>query len=132
MNDIAGSADPVQAVMGAKTGLLETLKRDGSWVATPVSLVTADGHQYFRSYQEAAKAKRLRNFPQVRVAPCTVVGKPTGDAVTGRARLLDDAEARVAARLLRRRFPVLHGILVPLAHRLKGWTTLHYELDLDS
>jgi uncharacterized protein len=132
MNDIAGSADPIQAVMAAKTGLLETRKRDGSWVATPVSLVAADGHLYFRSYQEAGKAKRLRNFPQVRVAPCTMAAKPTGDAVTGRAHLLDDAQSRVVARLLRRRFPVMHGILVPLAHRLKGYTTLHYELDLDS
>jgi PPOX class probable F420-dependent enzyme len=132
MGETNGSTTPVRHVRAAKTVLLETRKRDGSWVATPVSLATHDGHLYFRSWNTAAKTKRLRNFPEVRVAPCTLAGKPTGNAMSGHARLLAGTDAARARRLLRRRFPVLHGVVVPLAHRLKGWTTLHYELDLDS
>jgi PPOX class probable F420-dependent enzyme len=132
MNDVAGSAARIQAVMTAKTALLETLKRDGTWVPTPVSLVAADGRLYFRSYRQASKAKRLRNFPQVRLAPCTMRGTPTGAAVTGRARLLDGEQEVLVRRLLRRRFPVMHGIAVPLTHRLKGLATQHYEIDLDT
>ena len=112
-----------------RTVLLETQRRDGMWVATPVSLVVDGTGAYFRTYDAAGKAKRLRNFPDVRVAPSTLRGRPRGPAVAARARLLDGAEADRARRLLARRFPVLHGVLVPWTHRLKGWTTLHYGLE---
>ena len=114
-----------------RTVLLETRKRDGSWVGTPVSLVVAGDHGYFRSYDVAGKAKRLRNFPAVRVAPSTMRGRPTGSAVTGTARLLTEAEAEPVRALLAAKHPWLHGRLVPALHRRKGWTTLHYELTLE-
>ncbi len=113
-----------------RTVLLETRRRDGSWVATPVSIVVADGRAYFRTYDAAGKAKRLRNFPDVRVAPSTLRGRPTGPSVAATARLLDDDEARHARALLARKYPWLHGRLVPAVHRHKGWRTLHYELEL--
>ncbi|EUA52090.1 putative f420-dependent enzyme [Mycobacterium xenopi 3993] len=46
-------------------------------------------------------------------------------------RLLEGAEYQAAARLLRRKYPLLHGVLVPLAHRLmrrKYGRTVHAEL----
>jgi uncharacterized protein len=114
-----------------KTVLLTTYKRDGSPVGTPVSIVVHDDRAYFRTYDRAWKAKRLRNNPEVEVAPSTTKGKPTGPAVHGRARLLTDAEARPVRRLLTRKYPFLHGIAVPLLHKLKRYRTLHYELTLD-
>lgn len=122
----------VGAVQSASTVLLETRKRDGTWVPTAVSLVRDGGRLYFRSYDRSGKAKRLRRDPQVRVAPSDLLGRPRGAAVPGRARLLGPSDAAHARRLLARRFPVLHGVLVPMTHRLKGWTTLHYELEIDS
>ena len=113
-----------------RTVLLETRKRDGTWVGTPVNLVVDAGRAYFRSYNASGKAKRLRNFPQVRVAPSTFRGKPTGPSVPGTARLLNDEESVRARELLAAKHPLLQGRLVPAAHRLKGWTTLHYELEL--
>ena len=47
------------------------------------------------------------------------------------ARRLDGAEYAKAARLLRQKYPILHGVLVPLAHRLmrsKYGRTTHFEL----
>jgi hypothetical protein len=111
--------------------VIETQRRDGTWVPTAVSLVADRGHLYFRTYDASGKAKRLRNFPEVRVAPATLRGRPLAPAVRGRARLLQGEEAEHARALLARRFPVLHGRLVPWMHRRKGWTTLHYELVLD-
>jgi uncharacterized protein len=113
-----------------RTVLLETRKRDGSWVGTPVSIVVAGGRAYFRTYAESGKAKRLRNFPDVRVAPSTLRGRPTGPTVAGTARLLDDVDSDRARGLLATKHPWLHGRMVPEWHRLKGWTTLHYELEL--
>jgi uncharacterized protein len=111
--------------------LLETRKRDGSWVATPVSLVVDGDRAYFKSYDASGKAKRLRNFPDVRVAPSTMRGKATGPSVAGKATLIPEPETRRIERLLARKHPILHGRLVPAMHRRKGWTTLYYELTLE-
>jgi PPOX class probable F420-dependent enzyme len=121
--DITWSTD----LADQKTILLETRKRDGTWVATPVSLAASDGHLFFRTYRQSGKAKRLRNFSEIRVAPCTFLGKPRGDAVNGRAHLLDEGQSAMTRRLLRRRHPVLHGVLVPLIHRVMRYDTQHYE-----
>ena len=116
-----------------KTVPLETRKRDGSWVGAPVSIVVDGSRAFFRSYDASGKAKRLRNFPEVRVAPSTMRGKATGPSVPGTARLLDDdGDAERARALLARKYPVLHRWLVPAMHKRKGWTTLHYELKLDA
>ena len=44
-----------------KTILLTTYKRSGDPVATPVSIAFADDRAFFRTYDKAGKAKRLRN-----------------------------------------------------------------------
>jgi PPOX class probable F420-dependent enzyme len=111
-----------------KTILLKTKKRDGTWVATPVSIVVDHDRAYVRTYDKSWKAKRLRNFPEVRFASSTFRGKPTGQELHARARLLDGEEAKTAARLLARKYPVLHGVLVPLSHKVMRTKTLHYEL----
>lgn len=111
-----------------RTVSLTTYRRDGTPVATPVSLAVEGDHAYFRTWNTAWKAKRLRHNPEVEVAPSTVTGKATGTAIRGRARLLDGEEARHAARLLAGKNKVLQRILVPAYHRLRGYRTLHYEL----
>lgn len=111
-----------------KTILLKTKKRDGTWVGTPVNIAVQGDRAYVRTYDKAWKSKRLRNFPEVRFAASTMRGRPTGPEVEARARLLEGKEARTAARLLDRKYPVMHGVLVPISHRLMRTTTLHYEL----
>jgi PPOX class probable F420-dependent enzyme len=110
---------------------LTTFRRDGTPVSTPVSIAVDGDRAVFRSYEKAGKSRRLRRDPRVEVAPSTFRGRPTGPAVRGTARLLEGADDRRAARLLRRKHPVLHGVLVPLAHRLgraKYGRTIHFEL----
>jgi uncharacterized protein len=62
----------------------------------------ADGKLYFHSEANVGKVKRIRNSPRVRVAPCTVRGKPLGPPAEGHARILapdegDKAERAIAA-----------------------------------
>ena len=116
------------SIRDAKTILLTTYKRDGTAVATPVSLAFDGERAYFRSYDKAWKTKRLRHNPAVQAAPATLRGKPTGPAIQARATLLDGEQARVAARALARRHRILQAILVPAAHRLMRYQTMHYEL----
>jgi len=116
------------AIEDAATIRLITYKRDGTGIATPVSLAWDGDRAFFRSYDKAWKTKRLRNNPQVECAAATLSGTPTGPSVPARAVLLEGPQARTAARALARRHRLLQGILVPLAHRLRGYQTMHYEL----
>jgi uncharacterized protein len=114
-----------------RTVLLTTYRRDGSPVGTPVHIVVSGAHAYFRTYDKAWKSRRLANHPEVEVAPSTFRGRPTGPAVHGRARLLGADETGPVRRLLRRKYPLRQGIAVPLAHRIRDYRTLHYELTLE-
>jgi PPOX class probable F420-dependent enzyme len=111
-----------------KTVLLTSYKRDGTPVGTPVSIAFDGERAFFRTWNKAWKVVRLRNNPEVEVAPATVRGEPTGPAVHARVRLLDGSDARVAARALARRHRLLQRWLVPVTHRLMRWRTVHYEL----
>jgi len=107
---------------------LQTRKRDGTWVDSPVNLVVEGDHAYFRTPAKASKNKRLHNFHEVRIRPCTWSGKPTGAPARATARLLSGQESAHAGELIDKRFPVVQHVGVHLAHRLMRTSTLHYEL----
>jgi PPOX class probable F420-dependent enzyme len=119
---------PLEPFARRRTALLTTFRRDGTGVDTPVTIAVEDGHAYIRTYDRAWKAKRMRNRPEVRIAPSTVAGRPRGASVPARVTLLDGPEAEHAARAIARRQPVLQGVVVPIMHRLKHYRTLHYRV----
>ena len=80
-----------------RTTLLTSFRKDGTAVATPVHVAAEDGRAFFRTWDEAWKAKRLRRNPAVELAPSTMRGRPTGTAVPARARLLEGEDAALAA-----------------------------------
>ena len=121
-------ATPLDPFVREKTILLTSYRRDGTPVATPVSIAFDGDRAFFRTWETAWKAKRLRRNPSVQIAPSTLRGEQTGPAVNARARLLTGDEAKLARRALARRHPFLHGLLVPLGHRLMRYRTVHYEL----
>lgn len=111
-----------------RTVLLTTYRRDGTPVSTPVHIALDGGRAFFRTWDTAWKAKRIRNNADVEVAPSTASGKPTGPALPARARILEGMESAQAARALARKYPNMHGWIVPLIHRLRGNKTVHFEL----
>ena len=107
---------------------LTTFRRDGTPVSTPVNVAVDRGRVFFRTYEQAGKFKRLRNNPGVEVAPSDRKGNATGPGTRAVARLLTGADDRLAAELIDRKHRLFQGILVRLAHRLRGYTTRHFEL----
>jgi PPOX class probable F420-dependent enzyme len=90
--DAGELADGFDHLRGHKYCLLATHKRSGELVPTPVWFGLADGNVYVRTEANAAKVRRIRNNPEVLVAPSTVRGKPRGPAAAGRARVLEQPE----------------------------------------
>lgn len=110
------------------TVVLTTYRRDSTPVATPVHIAVDGDRAFVRTYDTAGKYKRIRNNPAVTIAPSTVRGKVTGQAVQAQARILGEDESTGAARALGHKYPILHGLLIPRLHRLRGNRTIHFEL----
>jgi uncharacterized protein len=108
--------------------LLRTRKRNGEWVGTPVNVAVDGDRAYFGTAASTAKVKRLRNFDEVEVAPCSFRGRPRGPALSARARLLEGEEAVAAERRLRAKYPIVYRFNVPIEHRLRRTHGLLYEL----
>lgn len=117
-----------EPLVDQKTILLTTYKRDGTGVGTPVHIAVDGDRAFVRTWDSAWKFKRIRNNPGVEVSPSTASGKSTGPAIRARARVLGGDESAYAGKMLARKYPVLHGVLIPLIHRLRGNQTMHVEL----
>ncbi|MEV8540474.1 PPOX class F420-dependent oxidoreductase [Streptomyces sp. NPDC051572] len=85
---------------------LTTFRRNGQAVPTPVGGLAQDGALYVLTPPETGKVKRIRNNPQVTIAPCNMKGTVPADApaVRATARLLDPAETARVQEMMRRRF----------------------------
>ena len=63
---------------------LETFRKGGEPVRTPVWYIIENGLVYFKTGPKAGKVKRLKRNPAVRMAPCTFRGKILGEWVSGK------------------------------------------------
>lgn len=89
---------------------LETLRKTGTPVRTPLWFAEENGLLYIYSLADAGKVKRIRNNPRVRVAPCDMRGNLKGDWVDGQARLLEGDEGNHANRLLDDKYGLMKRI----------------------
>lgn len=98
--------------------LLTTFRKDGTAVPTPVWVAGGNGTMYVWSAADAGKVKRIRRSGDVRVGPCDIKGRPTGEQVPATARLLDHAGSDRVRSLIARKYGVL-GRLTLLGSRLR-------------
>lgn len=77
---------------GHKYAVVVSYRKSGEAIPSPVWFGLDDQDRlYFVSEAKAPKVVRIRNNPEVRVAPCDVRGKPLGPPALGRGRILIDA-----------------------------------------
>jgi uncharacterized protein len=122
------AATPFERFTHTRNVLLTTYKRDGTPVGTPVLIATHEPVAYIRTFDPSGKLKRIRNNPEVELAPSTIRGRPTGPSMRARARILAGQESARAAAVLEEKYPILHGRLIPWYHRRKGLVTTQLEL----
>ncbi len=85
---------------------VETFKKNGTGVKTPVWYVLQDGKFYVYTEADSWKVKRIRNNSRVRVAPCDIRGNVTGEFLEATARLLKEGEPEynAAQKLLNQKY----------------------------
>ncbi len=72
---------------GEKVISLETYRKNGQPVRTPVWFLKEDGILYVHTDDSTGKVKRIRQNPTVRVAPSHFRGKPKAEYIEARAEL---------------------------------------------
>jgi uncharacterized protein len=92
------------AIRGQKYISLGTFRKSGAKVATPVWFGEEANKLYVMTVSDMGKVKRIRNKPQVTVAPCTYRGKPTGPEVAAVARILQPEEHVHARQTINRKY----------------------------
>jgi uncharacterized protein len=98
-------ADPnLESFRAEKYISLETFKKNGQGVRTPVWFVLHDGAFYLYTESDSWKVKRIRNQPRVRVAACTMRGTVKGDWLDATASFVEGDERLAADRLLDRKY----------------------------
>ncbi|NMC52831.1 MAG: PPOX class F420-dependent oxidoreductase [Chloroflexi bacterium] len=99
---------------------LETFRKNGNGVKTPVWFVIDGDKVYVRTLAASGKVKRIRNQQRVFIAPCKVDGTLLGDWLEATARVVDDPEMdRKIDRLLGKKYGLVK-ILFGLASSLRG------------
>ena len=115
-SDDTADAGPFGPLSSSKVAMLTTYQPGGEPVGTPMSIAVANGRAYFVTAGDSGKVQRLAHTDRVTLAPCTVSGKVTGEAVEGKARKLGREERQKAAK----------GLLKPTGGLF--WSLVAYRL----
>ena len=92
---------------------LSTQKKDGSFVNTPVWFAQDEetNNYYVYTLKKSGKVKRIRNFKDIKVAPCNFSGKLKGNWINAKAELIEDRDKiKLAYSLLRFKYGIFFKI----------------------
>jgi len=106
---------------------LETSKRNGESVRTPVWFVEENQRLFVWTAYNSGKAKRIRNNPKIRIAPCSATGKPTGTWINGEARIVSEAEVGHATELFKKKYTLQFWVIARLNKSKRALIELHTE-----
>lgn len=106
---------------GHKYILLTTFRKAGTAVPTPVWFGEEEGKLYVMTRSDSGKFKRIRNHPQVRVAPCSMRGKSNGPEFSASARILPPEDWPRARKAVNRKY---------WAARLPIWSKKNIYLEI--
>ena len=91
-------------IAGQKYISLTTFRKTGVGVPTPVWFGEDNGKLYVMTRGTMGKTKRIRNDPQVKVAPSTIRGKVTGPEFSATARIVPPEEHKHARETINRKY----------------------------
>jgi PPOX class probable F420-dependent enzyme len=116
---------PIEQFARQKYLNLETFRRNGASLKTPVWFVQDGETIYVQTVANSGKVKRIRNNGHVNVVPCKMDGTPTSTWVPANAREIVDAEtAKNVDRLLNKKYGLVKKMFAFQAAREKRQDTI--------
>jgi PPOX class probable F420-dependent enzyme len=111
------SSDKIAQLAEHKYVNLETYKKNGQPVRTPVWFVINDGQIFVTTRPDTGKVKRLKNNQAVKIMPCGMRGESKGEWISGTARFANDSESENAVKLRNKRYGMRAKLVGMFAYR---------------
>lgn len=109
---------------------IETFRKNGQGVKTPVWFVQDGETLHVWTYAESGKVKRIRRDGSVRVVPCTATGEPRGEWVSAQAMVDDSPDAiQHTESLMKKKYGLLFVFFRALGGRDAKKATLKISLE---
>jgi len=112
------SRDTLTQFLDQKYINLETYKKNGQVVQTPVWFVLDAGVIYVRTDKNSGKVKRAQNNPNVHLMPCNIKGRPKGEWIDGTIQIANENESNRAKQLLNQKYGLL-GKMLGIMYKLR-------------
>jgi len=90
---------------------LQTFKKNGEIVSTPVWFVLKNNEIFFRSDGNSGKVKRIRNNNNIKASICDIRGNIKGQTYTGIANFQDKSRYNEINSLFDKKYSLLSPIL---------------------
>ena len=98
------ASNPFDTLSGGRYVRLSTFRKSGAAVPTPVWFARVGENLYVVTGRNTGKAKRIRNNPDVTLAPSDFRGRPKGPDLRAVAGLTDEKRGGPADRALRGKY----------------------------
>jgi uncharacterized protein len=125
--------DAIGQFAKAKYLSLETFRKTGVGVRTPIWFAEDPGRQpttfYLYTLPDSGKAKRIRNNPKVRIAPCNIRGDLRGAWVDARARICSGDEVAKGQSLITQKYVMKR--LLDFFSRMRGRTQIVLAIEIE-
>jgi len=129
------SRDTLTQFLDQKYINLETYKKNGQVVQTPVWFVLDEGVIYVRTDKNSGKVKRAQNNPNVHLMPCNIKGRPKGEWIDGTIQIANENESNRAKQLLNQKYGLL-GKMLGIMYKLRKTEfvvlSIHFSSDKTS
>ena len=109
--------------------LLETYRKNGQPVKTPVWFVIKDDSVIVVTREQTGKIKRLRNDQRIRIATCSVKGKVSGPWMSGTAKIAAEDETLKAVKLRNKKYGFLAKIAAVLSRKKGSLLAITIKVD---
>jgi hypothetical protein len=98
------SADNLSDLSKFKYITIETFRKNGAGVRTPIWFIIYQVLIYFRTDVNSGKIKRIRNNPHVRIAPCDIRGNLKGNWFDGKVKFADSTESSITYSMIDKKY----------------------------
>ena len=122
-------SDKIQKISDKKYINLQTFRKNGVGVKTPVWFVTEDDRIYVITRESTGKVKRLANNSKVNLAVCSFRGDVEGEWFSGNAELVTGEEAKKAIKMRKKKYG-FKALLAGFMTKAKGDLVV-YSIKLD-
>jgi len=121
--------NPLSPLLNEKYINLETFRKSGEPVRTPVWFVVYQDQLCFNTEKDSGKVKRIRRNPAVNVAPCKINGELTGDWATGVARAMQGAEIEGVKKVYSKKYGFM-GVIFEFMGKFRRNQRQFYSITL--